>query len=926
MKNVYKASLAAVLTVLLSATTVFAQTSISGKVSDAMSGETLAGVNVVVKGKVIGTISDVNGNFSLKVSDSPPLTLIFSFVGYQSFEVQITEANTANLDVKLEEQTLLGQEVVISASRVEESIMQSPVTIEKVDLIAIQQTPSAEYFDALANVKGVQVSSSSLNFPAINTRGFATIANDRFVQWIDGIDGSAPILNFPTGNIVGIGELDAESMELIPGAASALYGPNAFNGILIMKSKSPFEFQGLSAQFKSGITTSDAQGNANPFYNFGVRYAKSYNNKFAFKVNFAYFDAEDWRANDYKQDRLRSESETDLSGTPDFDGVNLYGDEALISVPGFNPIRRTGFREEDIIDDYSARSIKGDLALHYRITDQVEALFNYRYGSGDAIYQGDAKYALRGFTQEFYKLELKSDNFFIRSYLTATDAGDSYNLLALGSYMNEAYSPSASQWVPNYIQAFLGVVPGSNPGDHDAARAWADNGYFNAIGQPQRGRPTPGTAGFQQLVDSVRTAFFQGNPPGATFKDESRLWHTEFNYNFKDKISFAEVMIGGNYRTYDLFTDGTILNEDPDAPSKDETNFERIKINEYGFYAQIAKSLGELKLTGSLRYDKNENFEGQVTPRVSAVYTFAENHNIRASFQTGFRNPQTQAQFIFFPASDATLLGSTQANAERYGVHNGGSWTRDSYRNFQSLGGSLNPDGTFSNTTPQVAIDALVDTNVPYVQPEQLQAYEIGYKGLLSTKVMVDLNAYYNIYNDFLGTDFVASKEASTHQGETLLPGTIFSLYSNSPEQVTSYGIGVGLTYNLPKGYSLSANYNYADFSVDEVEGRIYNAGFNTPNNKFNVGISNRKVTKNLGFSVNFRWQEEFEWFSSFGEWTVPEFGVLDAAVTYKVSSLKSIFKLGASNLGGGDYRTNLGGPFVGQMYYASITFDEFFK
>lgn len=926
MKNFYKASLAAVLTVLLSATMVFAQTSISGTVTDAISGETLSGVNVVVKGKVIGTISDVNGSFSLRVNTPPPLTLVFSFVGYVSVEVEITDANTNGLDVKLEEQTLLGQEVVISASRVEESIMQSPVTVEKVDLLTIQQSPSAEYFDALANVKGVQVSSSSLNFPAINTRGFATIANDRFVQWIDGIDGSAPILNFPTGNIVGIGELDAESMELIPGAASALYGPNAFNGILIMKSKSPFEFQGLSAQFKTGITTSDAQGNSNPFYNFGVRYAKSFNNKFAFKVNFAFFDAEDWRANDYKQDRIRSRSETDLSGTPDFDGVNLYGDEALIAVSGFSPIRRTGFREEDIIDDYSARSIKGDLALHYRITDQIEALFNYRYGSGDAIYQGDAKYALRGFTQEFYKLELKADNFFVRSYLTATDAGDSYNLLALGSYMNEAYSPSANQWVPNYIQAFLGVAPGSTPGDHDAARAWADNGYFNYIGQPAKGRPTPGTLAFQQLTDSVRTAFFQGNPPGATFKDKSRLWHTEFNYNFKNQISFAEVMIGGNYRTYDLFTDGTILNEDPDAPSKDETNFERIKINEYGLYAQIAKTLGGVKLTGSLRYDKNENFDGQVTPRISAVYTFAENHNIRASFQTGFRNPQTQAQFIFFPASDATLLGSTQANAERYGVHNGGSWTRDSYRQFQSLGGGLNPDGSFTNTTPQAAIDALVDTNVPYVQPEQLQAYEVGYKGLLSSKIMVDLNGYYNIYNDFLGTDFVASKNPSTHQGTTLPPGTIFSLYSNSPEQVKSYGIGVGVTYNLPRGYTINANYNYADYSVDEVEGRIYNAGFNTPNNKFNVGFGNRKVTKNLGFNINFRWQEEFEWFSSFGEWTVPEFGVLDAAVTYKVSSLKSIFKLGASNLGGGDYRTNLGGPFVGQMYYVSITFDEFFK
>lgn len=908
---------------LLSASFAFAQTTISGTVKDGITGEALPGVSILVKGKVIGTTTTVSGEFTLKVNQAPPLTLVVSSVGYKPQELEITDANTSGLAISLEEQSVLGQEVVVSASRVEENILKSPVTVEKMDLIAIQQSPTPDYFDALANVKGVQVSSSSLNFPAINTRGFATIANDRFVQWIDGIDGSAPILNFPTGNIVGIGELDAESLELIPGAASALYGPNAFNGILIMKSKSPFEFQGLSAQAKYGMTNSDAQGESNPMYNFGIRYAKAFKNKFAFKVNFSYQDATDWKANDYTQDRLRANSKTDLSGSQDFDAVNKYGDEAVIPPPGFGfTLRRTGWKEEDIIDDYSAKSIKADVALHYRLTDKLELLYNYRFGSGDAVYQGDAKYALRGFTQTFQKLELKSDNFFVRGYLTQTDAGDSYNLLALGSFMNERLSDTRGEWTPNYLRAYLGAVAGVAPGDHDAARAWADNGYFqeNGLGN---GRPAVGSDEFKQLLKDVRNDFFQGNPAGARFKDDSRIWHGEFNYNFKDKIKFAEVMIGGNYRQYDLSTDGTILNEDPSAPSRDEAKFDRIKINEFGAYTQISRTFGELKLTGSIRYDKNENFDGQVTPRLSAVYTFSENHNIRASFQTGFRNPQTQAQFIYFPASDAILLGSTKANAERYGVHNGGSYTRDSYRAYQASGGSLD-----ASTGNPVGGDPslLQDADVPYVQPEQLKAFEVGYKGLFSTNILIDANVYYNIYNDFLGTDFVASKTSSVHQGTTLNPGTVFSLYSNSPEQVKSWGVGLGVTYNFLRGYQLTVNYNYADFSLEQVEGRVYNAGFNTPNNKFSVGIGNRKLTKNLGFNINYRWQQEFDWFSSYGEWTVPAFGVVDAAISYRMPSIKSVVKLGGTNLGSGDYRTNIGGPFVGQMYYVSITFDEFFK
>lgn len=915
MKNFYKRSGLSAVTLLLMITIGFAQTNISGTVTDA-TGETLAGVNIQVKNRVIGTISDTRGNFSFTVNNAPPFTLVFSFIGYATQEVPVTGANSSGMNIQMQEQMILGQEIVVSASRMEESILQSPVTIEKIDLLSIQQTPAPEFYEALANVKGVQVSAGSLNFPAVNTRGFATIANVRFVQLVDGMDVSAPLLNFPTGNIIGIGELDVESMELIPGAASALYGPNAFNGILIMKSKSPFEFQGLSAQFKGGLTTSDAQGEAYPYFQYGVRYAKAFNNKFAFKINFSYLDAQDWTANDYRTSRVNPESTTDLSGTQNFDGLNLYGDETQIStgVPSIGIISRTGFREEDILDNLDANSMKGDVALHYRITDRIEAIYNYRYGGGSSIYQGTEKYALRNFTQQFHKAELRSDNFFLRAYINQTDAGDSYNLSALGAYMNEEYNPSlradGSGWVPEYVLAMQGYfsaqgVPAGNPA---AARAFAD-----------RNRPAPGTPAFDALADKVRNQFFQGAPPGASFKDDSKVYMAEFNYNFMNQIDFAEIQVGGNIRRYDLFSDGTIFNEGPV-----DGDFQRIKIDEYGVYTQIAKTFADaLKLTGSLRYDKNENFEGQVTPRLSAVYTFNKSHNIRGSFQTGFRNPDTQAQFIYFPSSSGTLLGSTEANAARYGVHNGGSWTQTSYNAFRASGGTLDPaTGDPVNGNPAL----LVTADIPYVQPEKLSSFEIGYKGIFSSKVLADVNYYYSMYSNFIGGEIVARKEPSIHQGSTLTPGTLFALYSNAPEDISSQGIGIALTYSLPRNYTLSGNYNYATFDIKGEVSPEFTSNFNTPENKFNVGLSNRKIAKNLGFSVNFRWQDTFLWESAYGRWNVPEFGVFDAQVSYKIPNIKTMAKIGGTNLFGGDYRTNFGAPFIGQLYYISLTFDEFFK
>jgi len=905
---------------LLTVSICFAQTTVSGVVTDGGTGEPLAGVNIVVKGTVLGTITNTSGEFSLTAKDSPPLTLTISFVGYATQELSITDASTTGLDIMLLEQTLLGQEIVVTAMRMEQPILQSPVTIEKMDLATIRQVATPDFYDAIANVKGVQTSSGSLNLTSFNTRGFATIANVRFVQWVDGMDTQAPLLNFPTGSIMALGELDAESVELIPGAASALYGPNAFNGIMIMQSKSPFEYQGLSAQVKLGVTNSDA-GGSHPLGQYSIRYAKAFNNKVAFKVNFSYMGATDWTGNDYTADRNNPESPVNLSGEPYFDGVNLYGDETRIptGVPSIGVIRRTGFKEEDLLaafsDNREAKTIKGDAALHYRINDKLEALYNYRLGGGSSIYQGTEKYILRDFTQQFHKLELRGRNFFVRGYISATDAGKSYNLSALGGFANETYRQTPTEeddggWAQDYVLAMQGYIPGFEAGNHADARTYAD-----------RDRPLPGTPAFNSLMASVRANYFQKDPVGAnggaSFSDNSKLKHAEFNYRFADEIDWAEVQIGGNFRQYDLFSNGTIFNEAPD----DGINFERIKINEYGAYAQISKTFADaFVLTGSLRYDKNENFDGHTTPRVSAVYTFATNHNIRASFQTGFRNPDTQAQYIYFPSSSGTLIGSSRDNALRYGIHEGGAWTQESYDTFTAQGGTLDPVTGAESGDDTLLKEAYFD----YVKPEQLSAFEIGYKGLISNKLLVDLNGYYTKYEDFIGGQIVVSKVGTSHQGKPVPAGSLYSPYTNSDESVKSWGIGLGLSYNLPTYFVLSGNYSYADYEAQE--GPEFRANFNTPKNKFSVGLSNRKVLKNLGFVINYRYQGEFRWESSYGIWNVPEFGVIDAQLNYKLTPLKTVVKIGGTNIGGGDYRTNLGAPFIGQQYYISLTFDEFFN
>jgi outer membrane receptor protein involved in Fe transport len=917
----------------------FSQTNINGNVVD-QNNEPIPGANIVIVGTTIGTITDFDGNFNLATSEVPPFKIEISSIGYSSSTETVT-GNNQTLTISLNESQTFLDEVVISASRTPERIFESPVTVERMGIETIKSTTAADFYGGLENLKGVDVNTNSLTFKSVNTRGFASFANTRFMQLVDGMDNSTPALNFPIGNLVGMVETDVLSVELLPGASSALYGANAFNGILFMRSKSPFDYEGISVSIKRGITSQEASGD-NAYTDFGIRAAHKFSDKFAAKVNFGYLKGTDWAANSLQG---KDENNFGIVGSTrandlNYDGVNVYGDEVSTDIKdvavtleglGILPaganalvpsqvVSRTGYNESDLTN-YNAESIKADWGLFYRPIEDNSLELSYvgKVGTGNTIYQGTNRYNIKGFFQEQHKLEIKNDNFFVRGYLVGDKAGDSYDMVFTGININRAWKDDNTwfgEYTGTYVQATLGGATDEQA--HAAARAQAESGRFE-----------PGSPGFKAAFN--RSINDPDLSTGSKFQDASKYYHADGNYNFSHLIDWAEIQVGGSFREYSLNSSGTIYT-DFDGP---------INYSEYGIYSQVQKNLpldGEknIKLTGSVRYDKSEFFDGFFSPRLSAGFTLNRNHNIRASAQTGFRNPTTQDLFIGLDAGRAILVGSAPDNLDRYSSNftvSGGGQLLGQPESITQTGAAA-----YNNSYSRASVERLGETGNPadlvvsnpdLVKPEQVTSFEIGYRGKVE-KLVIDFSTYYNSYKDFISQEVVIAPYYGTVGDGALSVAAIanrdfqaYSAYTNTDADVNSYGASLGLSMKVLGNFDLGGSYTYTKLDFDRETNPDVMLNFNTPEHKFKASFGNQELFDNFGFNVSYRFSDDYFWEATFGNGVVPEFHVVDAQINYDVPSIKSTFKLGGTNLTNKEYYTAFGTGFIGSMYYLSWTINN---
>lgn len=979
--------LAAWLMACLFSVSAFAQSvTISGSVKNSNSKDNVPAVSVMVKGTSQGTFTNSDGAFSLKVAKLP-VVLVFSSIGFETQEVSVSDPAKA-IEVDFKVKSDLGQEVVVAASRLPQRILEAPVTVERMNNATIRNVAAPSVYEAITNLKGVDVHTASLTFRTVTTRGFVSSGNTRLNQLVDGMDNQAPGLNFAVSSIVGLTDLDVDNIEVLSGASSALYGSGGMNGTVLITSKSPFKYQGFSYNVKQGMMHVDKkQRSAAPYNNITMRWAKVYKNKLAFRISGELIRGSDWEAEDYRNKQQIGILSKVVGGNrqndPNFNGVNIYGDETSVNLNqlaavlagsinnqvlaasgglvnlqnsataffGANPyptntqvatflsglpstiqpaaqlylpmffgvtrnyfgtqtnVTRTGYTEDQLVD-YNTLNAKFNVGVHYKFTDNLEASLNSYFGTGTTVYTGANRYSLRNFKMAQHKFEMKAKNWMYRAYTIQENAGDSYIGDALGAFISEAWKPSlnssslttiSQSWLPQYILNFSEGRRQSNGAVSDAqlhlaSRAAADVGRF-----------MPGTKAFNDAANVIRNTSVN-RPGGAKFLDKSDLYAMEASVNLSDMIGFSktvEVLVGANWKQWALKSQGTIFAD----------TLNTILINEYGSYIQLKKSLlnDKLTLTASGRYDKQTNFKGRLTPRLTAVVNVAKDNNIRLSYQTAYRFPSNQNQYISLRLGGGSsfLIGCLPEFQTYYkldGARPG--YTAESILAYRA--------GSPADSS------RLVRASFKELRPEAVTSYEIGYKGIIGKKLLFDAYYYTSRYKDFLVSVAVGQTQAD-NAGRLPLYSSFttnnVSYTQNSASIIRSYGWGAGVEYRAIKNYIVYGNV-FSDVLKDVPANEV--TFFNAPKYRYNIGLRNDNLCKGLGFNVVYKWQDNNFYEGTFVSGTLPYFGWWDGQVSYRPHGTKSVFRVGGTNLGNFYARTGFGSPAVGGLYYISYGYNIF--
>lgn len=923
---------------------------VSGKVIDNMTKKGVSDVSVIIAPisgtdtTNIGVSTNQDGEFDFHFNYSTPLKLIFKHVSYYEDHIVIEDKKAVDLQIEVVPKVIESEGVVVTSDLVSEEELSSSTTIDKISKVDVEQLASFSTFDLVSSLREVDVATQSMTMQSVNTRGFNASANKRFLQLTDGVDNQAPGLSFPVGNLMGASSLDVASVEILPGPSSAKYGSSALNGVLLTETKDPFVDEGFSVMTKEGVNDFQLSGSeffsasGNGMYNFASRFAKSFGKQFAVKITGEMSGGTDWKANNY--DNIGAGNlHAERDDHPGYDGVNIYGDEDFAYLPvgseeidansnALVPVSRTGYKETSLVDyDIATRKISS--SLHYKFNDSYRLMLEGRYGITNSLYTGDTRVRLDGFKMYQGKVDLTLGNFNLLGYSTWQDSGESYDISVLSDHLIRS-AKSDVNWFRDFEIAYQRGVPilGILPGSYEDARNFADSGITLLINEDAKERYEPGTDRFDEKVNEIKYSTSSDN--GAAIRDNSKLYHVQSSYELSDILENFDLEVGGDFRFYDINSNGTTF---PDTASNDISNYK------FGGFISLGRSFLDEKMKGrmSVRIDKNERFETQISPTIGLNYTPDNNNYFRFSYQNGFRYPGLREQFINKDLGKATLVGGLSEVVGQYNLPENAITTR-AIEDFNeavasSLTQTLDSPEEFSREQAELKNLHLLESGIVEseaingLDTEIAHTVETGYKRLFNKNFYLDLNYYVSLYKNFIGirrlvkprTSPILDLYTAAYQVNNSAQNSRFFVYSNAEGLLAVHGASFSLDYTSG-GFLMGLNGTWTKLFKDSKDPIV--PGFNSPPFKLNFEWGHRQITKNAGFKMVYKLRTQHEWRSPFVDGTVDTYGHFDIQFNIDIPVIASNLKFGITNLGIGKYYNIYGGPSIGSILFGTLTFD----
>ena len=410
MKNILNKYYLAFMAVILFGS-VYSQTQISGSVMDSGSMEAIPGVNVIIDGTNIGTVTDFDGNFVINTSQDAPLTLIVSYVGYSAERVDVTSASQ-NINVMLSAGQNL-EEIIVSASRRAQKVTDAPASVSVISTRQIENSAQvAEPSRILVSVPGVQIQQQTANSMNIEMRAGSGVFGTSTYIMRDNRGLITPAAGTFFSFQQGLSNLDLASVEIVRGAAGVLYGPGVTSGVVHFRSKSPIDYTGNAVSMWGGdLNTFGSE----------FRIARANDDKtFGWKINARVNSGDDFT---YEDEAALAANVGGINSIIRQPVITNMAVDPLLSANG--PVLYDFTGGNSIIDTYSNFAI--DTNLEWRPTDDTNYQVSAGMTNGGGLFFQDLGIGYADGSTYWGQVQATVGNWYAQAFIDHNDGGGTDN-------------------------------------------------------------------------------------------------------------------------------------------------------------------------------------------------------------------------------------------------------------------------------------------------------------------------------------------------------------------------------------------------------------------------------------------------------------------------------------------------------------------